>query len=791
MTIGWPRLILVAGLLLCLCDHASAQTVHGTAVDQRGVPVAGVVLLLIDDKSAVATRALSNERGEYRLLAPAAGTYRIRTLRIGFRPSFSEPITVAGVQSIAQRLVLSGLPFSLDTVKVAGRNACHTVGDSAAALFTVWEQVRTALAAAELSASSHAYTARTLAYERVLDRNSDRVREQKTTIGTSPVTKLWLTRPADSLRSGGYVIMSEDSTTYYAPGIEVLQSDTFLEDHCFRIVPSPDAARIGIEFTPSDDRRRVTEIRGVVWIDRASAELRSLEFKYANIPREQEARAGGEMAFVRLRNGAWAISRWNIHMPVLAQRRVMGSIVRYETFVLEVKVEGGELLIASGGNDTLYRRPPLVLNGIVVDSASGVPVAGAFVGLLGTHSAGVTDANGRFAIENVFIGEYTAEVHTSALDAIAVVSQSNISVIDSVTTIRLSVPSLGQLGMTLCGVTPNTRTGIVVGNVRFRGDSALAKNLRVFATWNSLATSTVGSNSTHQQHATTDAQGRFRICGVPIRTPLEIQAEIDSASAKPVTVQIVDGMFARADLLIDKLNSNEATFTGHVFADSTERPIADVDVMFPELHLSQRTDSAGAFHFSAIPGGTQTVAARRVGYGTLDAHIDFVAGRTIDRKIFLSRIASLDSVRVEAERVVLPEFEEHRKIGLGHFLVRSELAKQEGRKLSAVLAGLTGIRIIGGVHDAWVASGRSSGQHVPTSAETRRGAKVACYAQVYLDHSLVYGGRATDALFDVNSIAPASIEAIEYYAGASQTPLRYGGLESPCGVLVIWTRNTP
>ncbi len=55
----------------------------------------------------------------------------------------------------------------------------------------------------------------------------------------------------------------------------------------------------------------------------------------------------------------------------------------------------------------------------------------------------------------------------------------------------------------------------------------------------------------------------------------------------------------------------------------------------------------------------------------------------------------------------------------------------------------------------------------------------------------MYGGRPADALFDINSIAPASIEAIEYYAGASQTPLEYGGLESACGVIVIWTRKTP
>ncbi len=41
----------------------------------------------------------------------------------------------------------------------------------------------------------------------------------------------------------------------------------------------------------------------------------------------------------------------------------------------------------------------------------------------------------------------------------------------------------------------------------------------------------------------------------------------------------------------------------------------------------------------------------------------------------------------------------------------------------------------------------------------------------------------------MNSVPPDQIEAIEHYAGPSQTPSRYARLTSSCGVLMIHTRR--
>ena len=112
-------------LALCLAlagtRVAAAQTIRGVVVDQTDRPVAGIVVQLLDSTSAITGRALSNERGEFRLSTPKAGSYRVRTMRIGYRPVTSAAIDLEKGADITQRLVFTGIPFALDTVKVASR----------------------------------------------------------------------------------------------------------------------------------------------------------------------------------------------------------------------------------------------------------------------------------------------------------------------------------------------------------------------------------------------------------------------------------------------------------------------------------------------------------------------------------------------------------------------------------------------------------------------------------------------------------------------------------------------
>ncbi len=333
---------------------AGAQVVRGVVTDSTNRPVSGVVVMLLDATSQSRGRALSDERGEFRIAAPSAGTYSLRTMRIGFRPTSSQPIELRAGGEITQRVVVAGLPITLDTIRVADRNACRTFTDSGAATYTVWEQVRAALTATELTTAFRNISATTVAYERVLDPKGGKVLQQKATVSTGYVNRPWLSLPPDSLRRIGYVVTERDnSVVYYAPGIDALLSPAFANDHCFRVARDPKRAElIGLAFEPTPERKKTAEIAGTLWVDRASSLLRRLEFRFVNVSFEQGEMAGGELEFVRMRNGAWAINQWDIRMPAFTSVVLSGHGA--ERQLAEIQVAGGQLALARRGSDTLW-----------------------------------------------------------------------------------------------------------------------------------------------------------------------------------------------------------------------------------------------------------------------------------------------------------------------------------------------------------------------------------------------------------------------------------------------------
>ncbi|HYC51793.1 MAG TPA: carboxypeptidase regulatory-like domain-containing protein, partial [Gemmatimonadaceae bacterium] len=402
---------------------AAAQVVRGTVVDQGRVPLAGVVVQLLDSRDSVAARSLSNERGEFRVQTASPGSYRLRTLRIGFRPTTSEAVIVAAGADVTRMLTLSGVAFNLDTVRVVSKNACRIPSDSATATFAVWEQARTALTAATLSARERSVSSRTIEFERLYDPGLRRKMHETARAHARFDHRAWRALPADALQRSGYIVVDRDgSTTYYGPDIDVLLSDEFSEDHCFRLVNDRNASMLGISFEPNRSRTEVPEIAGTLWLDRKTSELRHVEYRYVNAPRPvSEGNSGGGIRFARLRNGAWVITRWEIRMPVIERR--IGTVSAGlpgsrstsvdETYVREVRVAGGQLVFVARGSDTLWAHPRVGMSGVLTDSVSGKPVVGATIRLRSTPFTATSDSSGSFLFPALLPGDYTLLISTS------------------------------------------------------------------------------------------------------------------------------------------------------------------------------------------------------------------------------------------------------------------------------------------------------------------------------------------------------------------------------------------
>jgi hypothetical protein len=256
----------------------------------------------------------------------------------------------------------------------------------------------------------------------------------------------------------------------------------------------------------------------------------------------------------------------------------------------------------------------------------------------------------------------------------------------------------------------------------------------------------------------------------------------------------------------------KVTFAGRVVADTTHRPLADVDIVIPDLALGTTSGKDGSFRLAKVPSGAHGVRFRKIGYAMLDTTLRFDGKDSVT--IALVRITELDSMKVlgDMRDPGMDDFERNRRMGLGHFYTRADIAKFDNLKTADFLVQTNGIVVNRGTGgEAWVqGKGRSAsirGKGVTVNQQDAiAGAPAAgCFATVYLDNMQVYNPGRTNGpvrkelgitfnegampLFDVNSIPPSSIEAVEFYAGAAQIPSKYMGLNTNCGVLVIHTRR--
>ena len=181
------------------------------------------------------------------------------------------------------------------------------------------------------------------------------------------------------------------------------------------------------------------------------------------------------------------------------------------------------------------------------------------------------------------------------------------------------------------------------------------------------------------------------------------------------------------------------------------------------------TDSAGHFELSHLPAGTQVAEVRKLGYTLGRAQAELRRGRSTELDIRLSRFASLDSVRILAQRTHYRAFEENRRHGSGTFLTEEQIAKRNPSYTSDLMRGARGMRVIGAGMDARVVSVRRS---MSTSGGS-------CAVNVVIDGM---------QHMDINMVEPADIGAMEIYAGASTVPVEYAS-GSPCGAIVIWTKQ--
>ena len=291
--LGW--VVLMAGSVT-FPVAAETQVVRGKVTDRNsGTPIPGVLVsLLRDGVTTAATSVLSNARGEYAIRAPAPGRYRLDAKRIGVQRYLSEVFELGTGESKAIDVTLDAVQ-RLPEVRVVDSDLCVKNGANKSRVASLWDEARTVLTAAQISLRDRLFEGQLTRYSRGLHPRTLRVLEESWAERKGLMDRPFFTLGGDSLSRIGYRRTIGEIEYYYAPDAEVLVSRAFARDHCYDVVEGSRDRRglIGISFEPAP-RRVMPEVRGTIWLDARTFELRFVEFGYTGLPAFEGAeRVGG------------------------------------------------------------------------------------------------------------------------------------------------------------------------------------------------------------------------------------------------------------------------------------------------------------------------------------------------------------------------------------------------------------------------------------------------------------------------------------------------------------------
>jgi hypothetical protein len=547
-------LALVLGALLASAAPARARQtttppeVRGSIVQADvAVPVQGAMVLLLDASGLLQGRVLSGRDGTFRLVTPQPGRYQLRVDRIGYASTYSDWFELVSGQPVQITIETDYQPIDLPGLLAEGTRRCEvrpTRGAAAAA----WDEARKALEAAAWTSERGLYRFTSTRFVRDVDEDGRRVRREQRSTRTDFAAQVFQSVPAEILASQGFLQQDGTGYKYSAPDAMTLVSDPFLDTHCFELERREVEGErlVGLRFSPVPGRR-LPEVTGVLWLGELTGRLRSIEYNYVNLPWQISTRdAGGEIRLRGLPNGTWIVQDWRIRMPMIVEERDEYGRARAHRVTGYVDEGGVVNVVATTAGEPVEWETGLGRVAGVVSDSVGRPTSKAVVRIEGTDFLAETDRNGRFTFEDVGVGVWTVTASSDALGRFGLpgISQDVEVARDATGNVTLALPSVRSAALEQCepSDTPPNELTILVGRV-VDSDGRPVPRASLRASWRyrppaenpnaeQVLTQVMGASMEADQN------GRFTLCGFPLRQEVRIIAVSGDRSSDPVDAAV-------------------------------------------------------------------------------------------------------------------------------------------------------------------------------------------------------------------------------------------------------------
>ena len=263
----------------------------------------------------------------------------------------------------------------------------------------------------------------------------------------------------------------------------------------------------------------------------------------------------------------------------------------------------------------------------------------------------------------------------------------------------------------------------------------------------------------------TDADGRVRVCVPRDASEAVVWAEFgDHSSVQAAPARLTPGEEREIQLRIFS-SVPSGRLIGRLVDRETDRPVATAVVRVVGRTDEVASDRRGRFRLTGVPAGQHELRIRRLGYAPLRHTIEVISNLTTELEIGLVRdpvaLEPLIVSTTRSRRLEIKGFYERRHwgelLGLGTFYTVEDIERRNPLRISHMVEGHIGIRT------------------------DMINARTGCGMKVYLDN-LEVGG-------DIDQfVLPLEVAGVEIYRAAASLAAEFGGSDSRCGVVAVWTK---